>query len=459
MPGKIKIKARNLVFFILATLATTFAWPHNSHFRELAGSFIITLSCFTVLYYFLAHYSPEVLKVTLKTVFILSLIVTFPILTRLTVSYKEDLVMLVPFALVTVIIRTFYDGRLAFFILLITVSLSSFFVNDPFGFAFMNIIAGTAAVFTLKNTQGRWKFLFTALVVALSYSLLYAAFALLSDDKSALPSEWLVFPGNALLVLLCYPLIYIFERRFRFLSDATLLELADTNHPLLRKLADEAPGSFQHSLQVANLAEEAARSTGANILLARAGAMYHDIGKIAGPKYFIENQNNGVSPHDTLDPAASARMIINHVNSGVILAKNFKIPAPLIDFIQTHHGTSVTYFFYKKFTQKYPDCTEKEREFEYPGPKPFSRETAIVMMADAVEASSRSLEKQTEENISELVERIILLQEQSGQFANVPFTFRDMSIIKAAFKKRLSTMYHGRIAYPSPLTPDEGDQR
>lgn len=445
---------RTFIFFMLAALITTAAWPHNSRFSELTGSFIIVAACFTVLYYFLAHFSPEVLKVPLKTIFILSVTVSFVVLTRLALDYSEmDLLPLIPFALVSVVVRTFYDGRLAFFILLITVSLAAFFVPDPFMFAFMHMITGIAAVFTLTNTHGKGKFLFTAFVVAASYSILHTAFSLLSSDAGELTSvQYLSFAGNALLMLLCYPVIYIFEMRFMFLSDATLLELADTNLPLLRKLADEAPGSFQHSLQVANLAEEAARHTGANPLLARAGAMYHDIGKISGPDYFVENQKNGVSPHDTLEPAASARMIISHVTSGVILARNFKLPAQIIDFITSHHGTSVTYYFYKKFIEKYPQNNEGEKAFTYPGPKPSTKETAIVMMADAVEASSRSLETQNDESISELVERIILLQEQAGQYSNVPFTFKDISDIKEAFKKRLSTMYHGRIAYPDAKT-------
>jgi putative nucleotidyltransferase with HDIG domain len=451
MPLKTKINGRNLIFFLIAVAAVTFAWPDNAHFSQLAGSTIISLSCFTILYYFLAHYSPEVLKVTLKTIFILFLIVSFSGLTRISLFYPgKNFALLVPFALVSVVICTFYDGRLAFFILLVTVLLCSFFVTEPFRFISMHIIAGTTAVYTLTNAYGRWKFFLTAMVVALSYALLNSAFILLDLNRndSSFTTNWVIFAGNALLVLLCYPLIFIFERKFKFLSDATLLELADTNQPLLRKLADEAPGSFQHSLQVANLAEEAARSTGANPLLVRAGAMYHDIGKIAGPKFFIENQNNGISPHDTLDPVASAKLIIDHVTSGVVLARNFKVPPQIIDFITTHHGTSVTYFFYRKFTAKNPVSNDNEKQFTYPGPKPFSRETAIVMMADAVEASSRTLGKQTEENISELVERIILLQEQSGQYSEVPFTFKDLSDIKEALKKRLSTMYHGRIPYP-----------
>ena len=254
------------------------------------------------------------------------------------------------------------------------------------------------------------------------------------------------------MVLISYPVIYIFEKGFLFLSDTTLLELADTNQPLLRKLAVEAPGSFQHSLQVANLAEEAARLTGANLLLVRTGALYHDIGKIANPNYYIENQTDGLSPHDDLNPEDSAKVIINHVKNGVILAKNFKLPVQIIDFIRSHHGTSVAYYFFKKYTDLHPWDTSREKEFTYPGPRPFSKETAIVMMADAVEASSRSLPKYSEEAVSELVERIVYLQEQDGQFSDIPLTFKDISDIKDAFKKRLSNIYHIRVAYPERET-------
>jgi putative nucleotidyltransferase with HDIG domain len=227
-----------------------------------------------------------------------------------------------------------------------------------------------------------------------------------------------------------------------------LLELADTNQPLLRKLAEEAPGSFQHSLQVANLAEEAARIVGVNPLFVRTGSLYHDIGKIANPKYFIENQDSDSSPHDNLDPKDSARVIINHVNSGVILAKNYKVPIQIIDFIRMHHGTTTAYYFLKKYSDLHPSEKNLRNYFIYPGPKPFSKETAIVMMADAVEAASRSLVQFSEEEINEMVERIITLQEQDDQFSEVPLTFKDMSGIKDVFKKRLSNIYHSRITYP-----------
>jgi len=288
-------------------------------------------------------------------------------------------------------------------------------------------------------------------MVFLAYSVVYFGIGILQEGSFANMkwSNYMWFAGNGILLMLSYPLIFIFEKTFRFLSDATLFELSDTNQPLLRRLAEGAPGSFQHSLQVANLAEEAAREIGANHLLVRTGALYHDIGKINHAEYFIENQPEGFSPHDRLDPLASSRFIINHVVEGVEMAKKYKLPSPIIDFIQTHHGTTVAYYFYKKYLDRNPRDTNMEKEFAYPGPSPFSRETAVVMMADAVEASSRSLSNYSDENISELVERIIYLQEQDGQFANTPLTYKDISDIKNVFIKRLSNIYHARIAYPA----------
>jgi cyclic-di-AMP phosphodiesterase PgpH len=454
--GKPEIKRVNIIFFSLASLGAVLLWPHQENsFALIAGSLVISAACFLVLFLFLANFNQDVLKVPAKALFILFLILTFIMLVRLALRYPDlNLLPAMPFALVPVIICTFYDPRLASFILLVTVFLASFFVADPFEFAFINYISGLMAVFTMTSSHRKRRYLSTAVVVALTYSVMFTCMTLMADGNLAeiSSSDYLLFAGNGLLVLFSYPIIYIFEKRFKFLSDATLLELSDTNQPLLRKMADEAPGSFQHALQVANLAEEAARVAGANPLLARAGALYHDIGKIAGPNYYAENQKNGESPHDKLDPLASARIIIDHVRAGMVLARNFRLPSQLIDFIETHHGTSVAYYFFKKYTDKHSWDVSKEREFAYPGPKPFSRETAIVMMADAIEASSRSLENWTDENISELVERIILLQEQDGQYSEVPFTYKDISEIKAAFKKRLSTMYHVRISYPERLS-------
>ena len=445
--------AANLFMFLVSIAGVTAVIIDKREVSktEFAGILIIVTACFVVLYQFLLHFRREVLQVLRKTFFILLAITVFLLLTKVVTGMPgENLILLVPVAIIPVIIRTFYDARLALFILLVTIMMDCLLVPDTFEFILMNFVSGMVAIFTLTNLYRRAKLLFTALMVSVSYAAIYLGICLVQDN--ALPSHlWhdlLLIAINGLLVLVSYPLILIFEQRFLLLSDTTLLELADTNQPLLRKLAVEAPGSFQHSLQVANLAEEAARIIGANVLMVRTGALYHDIGKIANPMYYIENQPDGESPHEKLDPRDSARVIINHVRNGVVLAKNYKIPVQIIDFIRTHHGTTVAYFFYKKFIDKYPEMTNMEKEFAYPGPKPFSKETAVVMMADAVEASSRSLDKYTEESINDLVERIIYIQEQDGQYSDVPLTYKDISDIKDVFKKRLLNIYHVRIAYP-----------
>jgi putative nucleotidyltransferase with HDIG domain len=445
------------VFLFLASIAgvvVILTWGKNPGRLVFSGTLIIVASCFIILYLFLLQFRREVLHVIRKVFFILIAILSFLLVTKVVTSLSgENLVFLIPFAIIPVIIRTFYDARLALFILLITIMLAGFMVPHPSEFLVMNFVSGMAAIFTLKNIYGKTRLFFTAAVVIVAYSTLWVGICLMEEGK--MPEHFLnnllFFGGNGFLVLISYPLIFLFEQDFLLLSDTTLLELSDTNQPLLRKLAEEAPGSFQHSLQVANLAEEAARAIGANILLVRVGALYHDIGKIAHPEYFIENQAEGISPHEKFDPRDSGRLIINHVKNGVNLAKNYKMPVQIIDFIRTHHGTTVAYYFYKKYIDKNPEEKGTEKTFAYPGPKPFSKETAVVMMADAVEASSRSLGNYTEENISELVERIIYIQEQDGQYSDVPLTYKDMSEIKSVFKKRAANIYHARIAYPERI--------
>lgn len=443
----------NIAFFILSIIVVTAILPHqeNDNILNYTGSLIIISSSYLVLYRFLYHFRSEVLMVITKTFFIIIIILIFLIFTKIVVSYNyRNLIYIVPFAVIPIMVRTFYDARLALFTLLITLMLAGLIVPEPFQFVFMNFISGMVAIFSMVNIYRKARLLFIALMVFLSYSALYVGAGLMVDGsfENVLLIQIIIFAVNSVLLLVSHPVIFYFEKDFLFLSDATLLELADTNQPLLRKLADSAPGSFQHSLQVSNLAEEAARIIGANLLLVRTGALYHDIGKIAYPGYFTENNADGASPHENIDPAESARVIINHVKNGVILAKNYKLPIQIIDFIRMHHGNTTAYYFLKKYSDMHPDITGMENEFTYPGPKPFSKETAVVMMADAVEASSRSLGKYTEEAISEMVERVIYLQENAGQFSEVPLTFKDISDIKTAFKKRLANMYHVRIGYP-----------
>ena len=416
----------------------------------LLGRLILVTACYIGLYLFLYNFRFDVLSSTHKTFFIILVILLFIIITRLIINIPGDIVFLIPFAIIPIVVRTFYDSRLALFVYLVSIMLAGFIVPNSFEFVFVSYIVGVIVIFSLTNVYRRAKLFFAVLMVFVTYSVVYFGIGLMQEGS--LPDmkwrNYLWFAGNGVFLLLSYPLIFVFEKTFRFLSDATLFELSDTNQPLLRKLAEEAPGSFQHSLQVANLAEEAAREISANNLLARTGALYHDIGKIAKSEFFIENHSEGFSPHDQLDPLKSSTIIIDHVREGVELAKKYKLPSLIIDFIQTHHGTSVAYYFYKRFLDKNPKSTDMEKNFTYSGPKPNSKETAIVMMADAVEASSRTLANYSEENIKELVERIIYIQEQDGQFSETPLTFKDISDIKSVFVKRLSNIYHARIAYP-----------
>jgi putative nucleotidyltransferase with HDIG domain len=414
------------------------------------GRLILVCACYIALYLFMYHFRFDVLSSTHKTFFILLIILLFIIILRLVLLAPADIVFIVPLAIIPIVIRTFYDSRLALFVYLITIMLAGFIVPNSFEFVFISYIAGVMVIFSLTNITRRARLFYTAFMVFLAYSVVYFGVGIMQEGslENMNWNNYIWFAGNGVLLLLSYPLIFVFEKTFRFISDATLFELSDTNQPLLRKLSEEASGSFQHSLQVANLAEEAAREISANSLLARTGALYHDIGKVANSEYFIENQSEGFSPHDRLDPLKSSDIIIDHVNKGVELARKYKLPSQIIDFIQTHHGKSVAYFFYKKYLDNNPAAKDMQKEFSYSGPKPFSKETAIVMMADAVEASSRTLSGYSEEKISELVERIIYFQEQDGQFSETPLTFKDITDIKRVFVKRLSNIYHARIAYP-----------
>ncbi|MGM0464420.1 MAG: HD family phosphohydrolase [Bacteroidota bacterium] len=414
------------------------------------GQVLIVSACFLILFLFLYHFRMEVLESLQKTLFILILMLVFVALTRAVTLLPEISVYLIPFAIIPIIIRTFYDPRLALFLLLVTMMITGFIVPNSFEFIFLNFLGGVVVIFTLTNTYRRGKLFFSASMVFLTFSLVYFGIGIIQEGDIK-EIDWLNyswFAGNSVLILLSYPLIYIFEKTFGFLSDATLFELSDTNQPLLRRLAEKAPGSFQHSMQVANLAEEAARVVGANPLLIRAGALYHDIGKVSDSEFFTENQSEQFNPHDSLEPGASAEIIIGHIKKGLDLAKKSGLPQQIIDFIRTHQGTTKAYYFFRQFQDKYPDKDLDLSDFTYPGPKPFTKEHAILMMADAVEASSRSLEEYSEESIREKVNTIIDAQMKEGQFSLAPITFRDIHDIKETFVSRLMTIYHARIAYP-----------
>jgi putative nucleotidyltransferase with HDIG domain len=298
--------------------------------------------------------------------------------------------------------------------------------------------------------RNRAQIFISAILIFITYSVSYIGITIIQvggkDTLLTLDFAW--FGISAMLTLFSYPLIFVFEKLFGFISDVSLLELSDTNRKLLRELASRAPGTFQHSLQVANLAEEAMYVIGGNALLVRTGALYHDIGKMEMPMYFIENQASGMNPHDEMNFDESAALIISHVIKGIEIAKKNNVPEQIIDFIRTHHGTTIAAYFYQSYKKAFPHEPIDEARFHYPGPIPFSKETAVLMMADSVEAASRSLKTYDVENIDNLVERIINSQIEQSQFVNADITFKDINTLKRIFKKKLMNMYHVRVEYP-----------
>ena len=355
----------------------------------------------------------------------------------------------IPFCIVPIIIRILFDTRLALNIHLLVVLIAGFFVPNSFEFAFLQISAGMVAIYSIKNFIKREQFLISALLILLNYFIAFLGISLIRDG-SLTDIEWqnfVPFIFSVLFSLLAYPLIYAFEKMFGITSDVTLMELTNTNSKLLRDLALKAPGTFHHSLQVANLAEAAIFKIGGNSLLVRAGALYHDIGKTVNTQYFIENQNRGSNPHDTISYEQSAQIIIQHVHKGVEIAKKNNIPEMIIDFIRTHHGNTRVDYFYQSFLKNFPEKFVDENIFRYPGPIPFSKETAVLMLADSVEAASRSLKDPDAISISDLVERIIDYKLDQDQLTNSNITLKDIETIKLIFKTMLMGIYHVRIDY------------
>ncbi len=357
---------------------------------------------------------------------------------------------LVPVCILPIIVRAFYDTRTALFTHIVTLLIIGFEAPSGFEFMFIQTVAGMVAIFTIVNMSRRVQFFISVLMIFMSYSISFIGVTIL-HEANLKSIDWMNlkwFLGNSIITLFAFPLIFIFEKAFGFLSDVSLMELADSNSSLLRELSMKAPGTFQHSLQVANLAEAAIYHIGGNPLMVRAGAMYHDIGKIDMPIYFIENQNTLNNPHDDISFEESARIIKSHVIRGIEKAKKHGLPEQIIDFIRTHHGTGRLQYFYQSFLKNFPEKTPEEEIFRYPGPLPFSRETAVLMMADSVEAASRSLKNADATHISELVDQIIDNQIEQKQFDNSPITLKDISELRKLFKKMLISIYHVRVEYP-----------
>ncbi len=361
--------------------------------------------------------------------------------------------LIVPLCILALVTRAFFDTRTALFTHVLTMLILGTVAPNGFEFVFMQVIAGMVAIFSIVNMRSRSQLFVAIGFIFLAYLITYTGLSIINEgnisDVNYINCGWLL--GNVLLTLLTYPLIFLIEKSFRVTSDFSLIELTDFNSDLLRELSTKAPGTFQHSLQVANLAESAIYKIGGNSLLVRVGALYHDIGKMDMPMYFIENQSTQVNPHDELSFDESAAIIISHVIRGIEKAKKHGLPDTVIDFIRTHHGTMMVQYFYQSFLKNYPDKIPNEDDFRYPGPKPFSKETAVLMMADSVEAAARSLSVHDSQAIDKLVEDIIHNQQETGQFENCDITYRDITSIKRMFKKMLNAIYHVRLQYPSTV--------
>ena len=415
----------------------------------LAGQILyvgIFLFCFMAyLELFRADYYER--KGTLTLLF--ALIVFFPVLSSIMVEQNLSSIYVVPFAMIPIIVRVFLDSRTAFMAHVTIILLCSITLRFPHEFILLQVVAGMVAIYSLRELSQRSQLLRTALVVFISYALLYFAFELIhEDDLTKLNTRmYIYFMINGILLLFAYPLLFLLEKIFGFTSDVTLVELSNINNSLLREMSEVAPGTFQHSLQMANLAAAAANKTGGKSQLVRTGALYHDIGKMVNPAFFTENQS-GVNPHKSLSYEQSAQVIISHITDGLKLAEKHNLPKVIKDFISTHHGRGLTKYFYISYKNEHPDEEVDQEKFRYPGPNPFTKEQAVLMMADSVEAASRSLPEYTEESISTLVDKIIDTQVSEGYFKECPITFKDIATVKALFKEKLKTMYHTRISYP-----------
>ena len=414
----------------------------------LAGQILyvgIFLFCFMAyLELFRADYYER--KGTLTLLF--ALIVFFPVLSSIMVEQNLSSIYVVPFAMIPIIVRVFLDSRTAFMAHVTIILLCSITLRFPHEFILLQVVAGMVAIYSLRELSQRSQLLRTALVVFISYALLYFAFELIhEDDLTKLNTRmYIYFMINGILLLFAYPLLFLLEKIFGFTSDVTLVELSNINNSLLREMSEVAPGTFQHSLQMANLAAAAANKIGGKSQLVRTGALYHDIGKMVNPAFFTENQS-GVNPHKSLSYEQSAQVIISHITDGLKLAEKHNLPKVIKDFISTHHGRGLTKYFYISYKNEHPDEEVDQEKFRYPGPNPFTKEQAVLMMADSVEAASRSLPEYTEESISTLVDKIIDTQVSEGYFKECPITFKDIATVKALFKEKLKTMYHTRISY------------
>jgi putative nucleotidyltransferase with HDIG domain len=420
----------------------------------LFGQFVLILGMLACFGLYLATFNPKIFYKRKDLIFILLCILTASVLSEICVKYSLINIYIIPFAISPIVIRTFFDSHTAIFTHIITIFICSLTALFPYEFLVLQVFAGIVVMFSLRELSQRSQLLYCSVFVFITYVVLYISLVLYQEGDFK-KINWLMmgfFGINLVLLMFSYVLIYMLEKMFGYISSITLVELSNINTPILKKLSETAPGTFQHSLQVSILASEAGEKIGADTQLIRTGALYHDIGKMNNPAFFTENRSGGINPHDKLSFEESARIIISHVHDGVKIAEKHLIPHAIIDFIKTHHGKGLAAYFYNSFCNAYPDKPVNREIFTYPGPNPFSKETALLMMADSVEAASRSLTEYTDESIKKLIEKIIDGKINEGLLKDAPLTFKDIEDIKTEFQERLKIIYHTRISYPDLKT-------
>ena len=424
-------------------------WSDSNYNWIVFGYIILIALVLLMLLLFIQQYRPEVFENNTKVTFIFFNVLLMVLLVTLVVRYRVEYLYVIPLIILPITLKAFFDARLGLFTHVLTVLLLGFIVPNSFEFIFLQIIAGIVTILTVSELYRRANLFISISKITFVYMLAYFAFSIIQEGNAdEINFEYFgLFALNGVLSFLSLLLILIYEKTFGLISDVSLLELSNTNSKLLRELGEKAPGTFQHTMQVANLAEACANEIGANAMLVRTGALYHDIGKLSNPMYFTENQTTTVNPHNELTPKDSADLIINHVIHGIELAKKNGLPDRIIDFIRTHHGTSQVYYFYMKQKEATPDEVNI-KDFSYPGPIPFSKETAILMMSDAAEAASKSIKEPTAQLIDDLIEKIVSGQMKNGQFMNANITFKEIETIKKVLKKKLNNIYHLRVEYP-----------
>lgn len=421
----------------------------NPRFNYEFGKFLVISLLLFGLWLFFYHFRPTFLNKIQNILFVTSLLLLFVLLTVFFVPHFSEAAFIIPYAIIPIVVRPFFQSRTSFFVLLITVLISALFVSEPLNFVVAQLVAGMASLYSLRTLNSRAQLVRTSFIVFLTYVLTVLSLALM--QKGSIDSHdgihLLYLGANLVCLTLSYMLIYPIEKIFGYVSNVSLVELSDVNSPLLRQLSETAPGTFQHSMQVSILASEAATRIGADAQLIRTGALYHDIGKMLNPSFFTENQGTS-NGHDKLSYKESAAVIIKHVTDGVMLAQKHRLPRAITDFILTHHGMGRVKYFYTLYCNEHPDEYVDPAPFSYPGPNPSTKEQGILMLADCTEAASRSLKVYTEESIATLVNNIVESIMSEHMLDNTPLTFKDITQIKEVFIDKLRTIYHSRIEYP-----------